>query len=274
MYRNAFRFLITPVLALSVLRASLKLLYIDTVTGFYSGGKLLPIIYTIVSVFTVIGIAVLIKREKDPGMSSFRGNSLLEIAGIALGIVLVAVNGFHLVKLLSEPFVLLEVNVMPRPMRLVCYAAGVVSGGLLAWIASTSLSGVRRNQFAGYASLLISAWHSVYMISRFITFRQSATVSDQFIETVYMLFATFFWLAHAKCIAGVNMNRKTLIISASGAVVLGLPLIIGQFFASVVLGPVSGPAFTELLLIGASCVYFAVFALASIFSPTISEDEE
>ena len=199
---------------------------------------------------------------------------MLEIVGIMLGIVLAAVNGIHLVKLLSEPFVILEINVMPRPMRLACYIAGVASGGFLAWIAATSLSGVRRNYAAGYASLLISAWHTVYMVARFITFRQASTVSDQFIETAYMLFATFFWLAHAKCIAGVGMQRKRVVFSAAGAVILGVPLVFGQFFASVVLGAVSGPSFTELLLIAASCVYFAVFSIAASDSPTVSENEQ
>jgi len=274
MYRNTFRFLITPVLALAVLRASLKLLFIDTTTGFYSGGGVLPVLYTAVAVFTIAGAALLIKRENDPGMSSFRGNGILEITGIALGIVLIGVNGLHLARLLSEPFVLMEVNVMPRPLRLVCYTAGVISGALLAWIAATSLSGVRRNNIAGYASLVISVWHSLYMIDRFITFRQASTVSDQFIETVYMLFATFFWLAHAKCIAGVDMQRKRVVLCAAGAVVLGIPLVAGQFFASVILGAVSGPAFTEILLIAASCVYFAVFAMAAVFSPTVSGSED
>lgn len=266
MYRSSFRLFLMPTAFLAAVRIVLKLLFIDTTTGFYSGGSILPTVYTVVTVVSLAAVLFSVKREKDAGMDSLRGNRALEIAGEVFGVITVIVSALSLVKLFSEPFTLIEINVLPRPMRLVCYVLGVISGAVLLWTSMSSVSGARKLKKAGTYSLFICVWHALYLVDRFMTFREVSTVSDQLLETLYLLCSVYFWLGHAKCIAESEPPRKRVILSALSSAILGVPLAAGQLAAVLVFGDVSGPSLSQTVIIAAGCVYFVLFARAAAMS--------
>ena len=271
MYRNSLRALFVPVLLLMGLRTLLKVLAIDTVTGFYNGAPLPGALFTGIFLLSAALIVWYALREPDTGMSALRGNRSLEIAGAMLGLVLIAVSAVRLYALLTSPSGE-EVNVLPRGLRDLEHLLGIGSGGVLLWLAASSVSGAERSEKNGCAALIIVLWQALFLIDRFISFRQAATVSDQLLETLFLLSALLFWLAHSRCMADCQPSRRRVMLFGMLAILLGIPLAFAQAAALAILGEVSGPGAGDIALISLSCVYFAAFLDAARRSPSVQAD--
>lgn len=262
MYEKTLRVLIAPVLILTGLRAALKVLAIDPVTGFYEGPPLPGSIFLVLMLLCAAVIAVGIRRAQDPGMKSVHGSRFLEGSAALLGGALLAVSAVRLFAVVKTGFAGGEVNVLPAWLRAIEHLLGLACGALLFWLAATWVSGADRSEKTGVASLLLVLWQALYLVDRFISFRQVSTVSDQLMETLFLLSALLFWLAHARCIADSAPSRKRVLLFALLAVLLGLPLAVGQTAALLVFGSCSGPAVGDIVLIFCCCFYFAAFAFA------------
>ena len=120
------------------------------------------------------------------------------------------------------------------------------------------------------AALIPAIWQTIAMVDRFISFREVSTASDQLIETLYLVCATLFLLANARCLAGMAKSRRRCVIWGLLASHLGLVLAAGQLSATVVLGSdISGPPLLQNLLILA----FSIYAVSLSASLALSNNE-
>jgi len=263
MYRNAFRFFFAPLVVLTALRCALKLLLIDTETGFYTGAPLLPWVFAGLTALAALLTGIAALRAEDPGMPILRSRRPLEAAGFLAAAAIVCISVLQWIALPAEQHVF---NVLPKWLRMIEYGLGIASGVFLALIvlwSSLSESAERR----GILALGIVCWQALFLIERFISFRQVATVSDQMLEALFWTGMLLFWLAYARCVAGVGANRRRAVALALVCVLLGMPLAAGQIAALAALGASGGPSAPMAALILVMCAYLLCFVHSAIHSP-------
>jgi hypothetical protein len=272
MYRKSLDAVAVPVILLTVLRIVLKVFFLDRDTGFYEGAPLPKFAFAVLLLLSLAACLLFTMRERDPGMAGLRGNRLLEAAGLLFGVALIGVSVLRLVAILKEPAPANEVNVLPVFLREIEHLLGIVSGVVLLWLAVSTASGAARDEKNGIAALIPVLWQALYLIDRFISFRQVSTVSDQLLETMFWLCGLLLWLAHARCMADCEPSRRRIVLLSSFALLFGVPLGVAQAVALVALGDVSGPGVGDVVLILASCLYFAALLCAALHSPAISPE--
>ena len=251
----------------TLLRILLKTLYIDTSTGFYQGGMLLAYIFSLTVLMTTTSLAWGIVRAKDMSGGLLRGNRLLEISAFIFGVTLTAVSIPKLMTTLAMDFSAPVINRLPVWLLVIENVLGIISGLVLVYLAFCLLSGARRSGTQGMLALIIVVWQVISMVERYISFRQVNTVSDQFLETMFLVCATLFLLANTRCMAGIAKNRKTCVLWGLLSAHLGLVLISGQLVAMLVLGNgVSGPPSAQMAIIGALSLYAVAVSCTLILS--------
>ena len=267
MYRSSFRSFLLPLPLLILLRAALKLLLIDPATGFYEGAPLLPWAFSAVTVLSVLMIAYASWRESDPGMRVLRGSRTLEIAGFLLGLVILGVG---VLLLLSLPGDTRVYNVLPRWMRAAEYVFAAAAGISLLWIAALSGDSSKASR-KGCLSLLVCLWQALYLLERFMSFRQVATVSDQLLETLFWTASLVFWTHHARCLAGEGASRRRTVALGLAAPVFGIPCAVGRLAALFFTGGEEEGTLPACILMLAVALYEAIFAAVCAHSPSEGE---
>ena len=267
-YRNSFRLALLPLPVLIVLRCVLKILFISPETGFLDGAPLLPWSFrlllcgfAVVAVFTVL-------RTADIGISCLRGNRVLEISGVLCAVMIFCVGVLGLLALRNPDT---SVNVLPRWLRVLCHVLALASGAVLVWLSVASLSGANHTETAGIAALVPAVWQALYLVNRFISFREVTTVSDHLLETLFWICALLFWMAHARCIAGTVPNRRRAVLFALLCALFGVPAAIGQLAALSVFGTCTGPEVSVCVLMLLTSIYAVCFALSAAASPAAQE---
>lgn|GEM_PF-1324620 len=269
LYRKSLKIFFSATVAAAILRALLKVLYVDTDTGFYLGGGLLVWLLPAVMLFGVAGIVFFAFSEKIDTDGKLKGNRFNEITLTLLGVAVAAVSVLRLPYVLSlmsegEPLI----NQLPAWLQLTEQILGIISGAVLLYIAFCLLSGAKRSGTHGIVALIPAVWHTIAMIDRFISFREVSTASDQLIETLYLVCATLFFLANARCLADIAKSRRACVIWGLLASHFGLVLAAGQSAAVVVLGnEISGPPMPQNLLIIAFSAYALSIAASLALSP-------
>ena len=271
LYRKSLKiFLIATPLA-AVLRALLKVLFVDTDTGFYIGGGLLVYLLPVIMGLGAAGIVFFAFAEKVDTYGRLKGNRFNEITLALLGVTVAAVSALKLPRVLSlmaegEPLI----NQLPAWLQAAEQILGVLSGIVLLYIAFCLLSGAKRSGTHGIVALVPVIWHTIAMVDRFISFREVSTVSDQLIETLYLVCATLFFLANARCLADIAKSRRACVVWGLLASHLGLVLAAGQSAAIVVLGSdISGPPIMQNILI----IALSAYALSIAASLALSSAE-
>ncbi len=264
MYRKSFHFFFLPVLVLAALRTALKLLQIDPATGFYEGAPLLPWLFGGLTAAVAALIVFSALTEPDRGMRVLRGGRLLEVMGFLLGLALLFVSVLMLLQLPGDTRAF---NVLPRWMRLAEYVLGVLSG--IALLVAAALSGdPSKASRKGMLSLFVCLWQVPFLLERFISFRQVATVSDQLLETLFWTCTLVFWTNHARCIAGEGASRRRTVALALVAPVFGVPCAVGRLAALFLgAGEEAGALLPAALMLIVS-IYEAVFAFYCAHSPS------
>ncbi len=271
MYRKSLKIFFSATLAAAILRALLKVLFVDTESGFYIGRGLLIYLLPAVMICGIAGIAFFAFSEKVDTDGRLKGNRFIEITLTLLGIVVAAVSAFELpgvLSLMAEGAPL--INQLPAWLQLVEQILGLISGAVLVYIAFCLLSGAKRSGTHGIVALIPAVWHTIAMIDRFISFREVTTASDQLIETLYLVSATLFFLANAKCLADIAKSRRACVMWGLIASHFGLVLAAGQSAAIVVLGNgISGPPMPQNILI----IAFSIYALSIAASLAVTSAE-
>ncbi len=263
MYLSSFRFFLLSVPVLTLLRAALKLLLIDPATGFYEGAPLLPWAFTGVTVLAALLIAYGAFDARDRGMRVLRGSRRLETASFLLGLVILGAGVFLLIDLQGDTRVY---NVLPHWMRAAEYVIAVLAGAALLWIAALSGDG-RKASFKGSLALFLCLWQALYLLERFMSFRQVATVSDQLLETLFWTVSLVFWTHHARCIAGEGASRRRTVALGLIAPVFGIPCAVGHLAALFFTGGEEGALLSSILMLAVS-LYEVIFAAVCAHSPS------
>ncbi|MFV0497032.1 MAG: hypothetical protein ACK5L0_02520 [Candidatus Fimivivens sp.] len=259
LYKKSIKIFLGGTLIAALLRILLKVLYIDTESGFYLGGALLAYGFTAVVLATTLAIAVCMRRAGVTDTAILRGNRPLELAAAILGGTVAATSVPKLMAALAIDPAKLAINRLPRWLLIFENVSGLVAGATFLCLAFYFYSGSKRSDLQGVLVLPMVLWQTVSMVERFMSFRQVNTVSDQFIETMHLVFATLFLLANARCIADIQKSRRICVLWGLLAAHFGLVLIIGQLAGMMVLGwDISGPSVRRILIIAALTFYALV----------------
>lgn len=243
----------------ALLRILLKTLYIDTESGFYLGGGLLVYGFATVVLLTTLAVTVSTLRADGADTATLRGNRPLELAAAVLGSTIAATSVPKLMTALAIDPAELVINRLPRWLLIIENVLGLVAGMAFLYLAFCFYSGFKRSGIQGMLALPMVIWQAISMVERYISFRQVNTVSDQFIETMYLVFATLFLLANTRCMAGIPKSRRICVLWGLLAAHFGLVLIVGQLAGMMVLGgDISGPPVLQILIIAALTLYALV----------------
>ena len=251
----------------ALLRILLKILYIDTETGFYLGGTILVYGFAAAVLLSVAAISVSTLRAEGTDVAMLRGNRPLELAAAVLGVTIAATSIPKLMQALAinpaEPVI----NRLPAWLLVVENIFGLAAGAAFLYLAFCFYSGFQRSGVQGMLALPMVLWQAISMVERYISFRQINTVSDQFLETMYLVFATLFLLANTRCVAGIPKSRRIGVLWGLLAAHFGLVLIAGQLAGMTVLGgDISGPPVLQMLIIAALVLYALVVSGSLICS--------
>lgn len=248
-----------------LLRVLLKVLYIDTESGFYLGGGVLVYSFAAVVLLTVLAVALSTLRNQGADTAMLRGNRPLELAAALLGLAVAATSVPKLMEALaidpSEPVI----NRLPAWLLVFENILGLVAGVAFLYLAFCFYSGFKRSGIQGMLALPMVLWQAISMVERYISFRQVNTVSDQFLETMYLVLATLFLLANTRCMAGFPKSRRACVLWGLLAAHFGLVLIVGQVAGMMVLGgAISGPSVLQIVVIAALSIYAFVVSSSLI----------
>lgn len=267
MYKKSIKLFCAAAAASALLRILVKVLFVDTVTGFYISSPL-PVVFSVIMIAGAVGIAFFALGEKDESSGVLRGNRYLELTTAAFGVAVAAVSVPRLLEALKidpeEPVV----NRLPGWLVQIEHILGILSGIAFLYITFCLLSGAKRSASQGIVALLPVIWHTIAMIDRFISFREVSTASDQLLETIYLVCATLFLLANARCLAATAKSAKRCVLWGLLTAYFGIALAAGQAAAVMVLGSeISGPPMLQnVLIIVTSCYAITVSAAMAIAS--------
>ena len=175
MYRKSLKIFLAGTGAAVLLRALLKVLFVDLETGFYLGGAPLASAFAAVLILSGAGLLWFGWREQDESAAFLKGNRWLECTAALLGAVLLADSVSGLLRVLAISPDAQLINQMPRLLQLLEHLLGAASGGVFLCLAIVLLSGAARSGIQGMLALIPVLWQTLNMVDRFFGFRQVST---------------------------------------------------------------------------------------------------
>lgn len=118
MYRKSLKIFLTGTGVAVLLRALLKVLFVDLETGFYLGGAPLASAFAAVLILSGAGLLWFGWREQDESAAFLKGNRWLECTAALLGAVLLADSVSGLLRVLAISPDAQLINQMPRLLQL------------------------------------------------------------------------------------------------------------------------------------------------------------
>lgn len=264
LYQKSIKIFLGATAIAVVMRALVKVLFVDLETGFYLPGGELPVVLFVAPL--VLGGLWLVWngwRGKDDRPAVLKGNRWLECAAALLGLALLAGSGSGLLRVMAISPNAAMVNQMPRLLQMIEQLLGLASGGVFCYLALVLLSGATRSGTQGMLALIPVLWQTLNMVDRFFGFRQVSTATDQTLEVLFSVCATLFFLAHTRCIANIPLSRPACVTRGLLTALFGLPLCAGQVASIAVLGSLGGgPDPMRLAVIFAVSLYAMVCAFS------------
>jgi hypothetical protein len=258
----------TPFLVLY--RVLLKTLFIDLDSGFYEGNPLWNNLFAIGIVLAAGGIVLTALLTKDVTTRTPRGNRLMEAATFGLGIVLL---GTGLIRLLTErqsTTSSFAFHLLPGWLSVSEQILCVLSGVALILIAFVMWSGARSKEATGLLALIPAVWQTFLLVERFVSFRQVLTVSDQLLETLYLLSACLFFLFYARSLLQIVAGSQSLVAAALLTALFGFVSAVGQYAGMAVAKDASGPSPLLLPMMLTVSSYALIFVFRTLH--TASKD--
>ena len=216
--------------------------------------------FAAVVLLTVLAVTVSTLRADGADATMLRGNRPLELSAAVLGATIAVTSVPKLMAALAIDPAEPVINRLPGWLLIIENIFGLAAGAAFLYLAFCFYSGFQRSGLQGLLALPMVIWQAISMVERYISFRQVNTVSDQFLETMFLVFATLFLLANTRCMAGIPKSRRICVLWGLLTAHFGLVLTVGQLAATMVLGSdISGPPVLQMLIISALTLYaFAV----------------
>lgn len=263
MYNRCFKLFAAATLLCVFLRVLLKTLFVDIETGFYIGGAPLVYGFAAVEILVTVMLLTFAWRTQDRETGQLKGNRPLETATALSGVLIAACGVPKLKAALAIGFDEPAINRLPTGAMVLENILGILAGLIIIYIAFCFFSGAATSAFHGILALVPVLWQTLYMVERYISFRQVNTVSDQFLETAYLVFATLFLLYSSRYVARNAKGRRRCIACGLLAAHFGLVTAAGQLAAVTVLGSeVSGPPAAEMLIMLGISIYAVAVSLS------------
>lgn len=257
--KTPVRMAFAALLPLAAARAMLKILEIDTLTGFYSRGNILGAVFNGVMLLLLGLLALRSLTAKEQSDCSPHTRRIQEFFAACAGLVIAVCSALWFVaaaRLPNEPMV----NTLPKTLQLGIHLFGILAGLALIAVALLLLSGAKAEKRLAVLALLPPLWHAFYMILVFMGFRFTLYSSDELFGTLYLAATTLFFYYHAGVIARISPKPRYtaaagLVMAVSGSVVA-----LGQLAARAVLGSdIAGPALGQCILMLAISAYGFAF---------------
>lgn len=239
-------------------RMLLKSLFIHSETGFYEGNPLWYELFAICVAVAVVGIAATAMLTKTPISKVLRGNRVMEVSTFGLGVVLIFTGFVRLVGAQSGGN-FMTVGLSPTWLLLFECIFCMISGICLIFVAFFMWSGARARDAAGMLALVPAVWQTLLLVERFVSFRQVLTVSDQLLETLYLLSASLFFLFYARSLLQIKPGSHSLVASALLTALFGYMLALGQYAGMAVVGDMAGPPAALLPMVLSVSSYALLF---------------
>lgn len=263
---KSLRLFAVPTAALAVWRAMMKILLVDTQTGFYLGASWLVFLFNVLLAAAAAGLVWTARRESC-GEKELRGGRWLELAACAMAAVVLLSSLLAFFEALRMDPNAQVINALPRWLLLTEHTMGLLSGVVMFYAAFSFLSGACRSGAQGMLLLIPALWQSLSLVQRFISFRQVNTASDQLLETLFLVSATLFLLSHSRCVAGMTAKSGSCVARALLTALFGIVLCAGQLAGTAVLGAeISGPSPMRVAVVLATSLYALCFAAALLRS--------
>lgn len=206
------------------LRMALKLGYTDYHTGFIAaGGDSLSFVFHIILGVGLIGLPVLNVFYRGRGEFKLEQRNMLLpvlslVAGLALGLYV----------LLGLPNPLGQVNpdssaAIANAIRYINIGLGVLSA--LAFVAS-GVFGLLRRTPPALLMPLPAIWQIVLLLSRYNGYYSVLYIADYLLAVLFMVFASLFYMGHARTICGYGRKdgRNYVIATGLGTALCGFLL--------------------------------------------------
>jgi hypothetical protein len=258
MGKTSFRIYAGGLLIAVLARALLKILFVDTVTGFYVSGEFLGLVFWAFMALTAALIAYCAWKEPAGTVFLVRGNSAAALSLTALGAA-VFYGG-------------VEAFIFPVQEQLMGIAAGMygivyflyfVGGAALLCLGVLCFIGAPQGILMGLLSLGAVLWQVFDLIYRFSSFMTVTTASDQLLEVLYLVSATLFLLYHAGAVCGADPGRSLKLSRLYGYLTsfAGFTLSAGQLAGHSVLGRQgTGPYDARLVVVLLMSLYGLLYA--------------
>lgn len=251
-------------IAQGVLRALVSLNGIDPATGFYEGHEVLILMQDALWVTGIAAFLVWAAAQAGQVRWHFPGRWVRGIPLAVLGAALVICSAVSLMRGLLR---FTEGDASLTLGWLLAQALGLVSGLILSG-ASLRLCMGRKNGSGILPAAIPAVYMALLTVAQFLRYPTAYTISDQLLEICALCAGAFFFLAHARVLAGLR-GKSACYARGWGFCFsfLALPLCISQQLAA---GARAG-----LMMDGISRLLLAVSALyAGVFSCGLLPEEE
>jgi hypothetical protein len=238
------------------LRLYLKLLYTDPVTGFLTGASMLHLVYQILLGVGLVALPVLNifhrgRNDYQVPISTPLLPTLSILTGLALGLY-VAIglpNPLGLVNPATNPAIITGVRYVNIALGALS-ALGLVVGGVCGFLGRTP---------PALLTMMPAVFQIALVLSRFNGYHSVFYIAEYLLAILYMLFAAFFFMGHARTLCGYGRRdgRNYVISSGFCTAICGLLLVIPHFIDRAI-----HPTATPLTLLSLpECLYVLLLSL-------------
>lgn len=247
-----------------ILRVALKLFFTDASTGFYQENGWLSIAFSAVLAAGCVLLLLMNALRKGTGDYRISGRS----AAVSL-LALLAGAAILLYVWLGLPIPLGQPNpdANPKWEQYIRIINQVLGSAAAVSFAAAGVWGLLGKSPPALLSILPALWQIVLLLSRFNGYHSVLYIPDHLLAVLFMLFATLFYLGHARTLSGLSRKdgRNYVISSGLCASACGFLLVVPNYIYMAAYGagmPVALLSIPESVYVLAMSFYAMSFAVS------------
>ncbi|MCL2857658.1 MAG: hypothetical protein FWE19_08090 [Oscillospiraceae bacterium] len=227
-------------------RVYLKLTAMDEVTGFYQGADILVLAFNVVLAAGVVLLYLLyLLRRTDNDYPVMREDKAVAffalLCGLSIALYQLEVFDIPIFSGLAE----LNLGVGLGGIALMLSGAfGWLSAIAFIFVGARALVAGKGQMRGGLLFLVAGIWMMITLVSSFNRYTTLTTISDNLLVVLFMVFATLFFIGHARTLGGFARKdgRNYAIPSGLIASLCGFLLVIPNWVWAVANGTLNLPA--------------------------------
>lgn len=206
----------------------LKMRFMELSTGFYTRSNGIVTLFNLALLAAVLILFLSNRlRRTTNDYPVHRSNPLTGILCAAVGVTAV----LHTV--LDSNYTILEQNQSESLLSIrngVAVLLGILAGFSMIWLGIGILRD-KLSQGAMIPAIFGCVWQAYMLVTRFNGFTVLTTISDNLLAVLFMVFATLFWVGHARTLYGLSRKdgRNYTIPAGLCASLFGFALVIPNY---------------------------------------------